>query len=77
MKLKNSRRFSKKRFTKVTIIYFLLFFVIFLLIDYYANMFFSFKLISLTSVTIAFFVGYFHTKYENRDHIDDVADELL
>lgn len=73
----NRKKFPLKRFVKVSVVYFLLFTVIFGMIDYYALMAFNFLWFLLLAAIIAVIVGYYHTKNTKHDHVDDVADELL
>jgi len=75
-KTKN-RKFPLRRFVKVSIVYFLLFTVIFGMIDYYALMAFNFLWFLALAAVIAVFFGYYHVKKAKHDHVDDVADELL
>jgi positive regulator of sigma E activity len=71
------KKFPMKRYLKVSFVYFLLFLVIFGIIDYYAMMVFNFTWFFILSAVLAIGIGYFHVIDGRRDHIDEVADELL
>jgi len=71
------RRFSWRRFLKVGTVYFILFVAIFGMIDYYALMAFNFLWFVALSAVLAGTLAYMHVKKGRRDHVDEVADELL
>jgi len=76
-KSRRRRHFSVRRFLKVATVYFILFLAIFGMIDYYALMAFNFFWFVALSAVLAAALGYRHVKKGRRDHVDDVADELL
>ena len=71
------RRFRWKHFWKVTAIYFILFIAIFGMVDYYALMAFNFLWFVALAAVLAPVMGYWHAKKGRRDHVDEVAEELL
>ncbi len=80
MKKKTAQRprgFRWKRFFKISAVYFLLFIALAGMIDYYAWMAFSLTWIAALCAAGALVLGYLHVRYGKRDHVDDIADELL
>ncbi len=71
------KKFSLKRLSKVTFIYFLLFLVLLSMVDYYAMMVYNFTLVLGISILLAMPAGLYHVMRSKRSHIDDVADEIL
>ena len=69
--------FNWSRYWKVSFVYFVVFVMIFSLIDYYALMAFNFLWLLVLSAVLALGVGYVHVKKGKRDHVDKVAEELL
>ena len=55
----------------------MVFIMISLLIDYYALMAFNFIYFTIISAILGLIVGYIHVKKGKKDHIDEVAEELL
>ena len=71
------KHFNWSRYWKVSFVYFVVFIMIFSMIDYYALMAFNFLWLTIISAIAALIVGYIHVKKGKKDHIDDVAEELL
>ncbi len=69
--------FLRKRFWKLTFVYFILFIAIFGLIDYYALMVFNFLWFVALSAILALMAAYWHLKDRRHDHVDEVVDEWL
>jgi len=76
-KHKKRHRINWKRYCKVSFVYFMVFIMISLLIDYYALMAFNFIYFTIISAILGLIVGYIHVKKGKKDHIDEVAEELL
>jgi len=76
-KRKNKKRFNTKRFFKLFVVYFLVFLASLSLIDYYAYMTYSPKIIVSFSIVVGLISAYIHIKKGKRDHVDEIADELL
>ena len=76
-KRKNKKRFNTKRFFKLFVVYFLVFLASLSLIDYYAYMAYSPKIIVSFSIVAGLISAYIHIKKGKRDHVDEIADELL
>ncbi len=74
---KKNHKFNLRRYLKVSFVYFVVFIMISLLIDYYAMMVFNFLWFLAASAVAALFVGFIHVKSGKRDHVDEVAEELL
>ncbi len=77
IKQKRRKSFNWSHYWKVSFVYFVVFVMIFSLIDYYALMAFNFLWLLALSVVLALGVGYIHVKKGKRDHVDEVAEELL
>jgi len=58
------------------IAYFLVFFSSLLLIDYYADMFIGFSLITAISAILAFVALRLHKKYKTKTQADELAKEI-
>jgi membrane protein YdbS with pleckstrin-like domain len=71
------KRFHLAHFLKVTTVYFILFVAIFGMIDYYAMMVFNFLWFVASAAVLALVAGWVHVKKGRRDHVDEVAEELL
>ena len=71
------KKFPLRRFLKVTTVYFLLFVALLSMVDYYAWMNFDFLYFIAFSALLAVGLGYYHVRYGRRDHVDDIANELL
>jgi len=71
------RKFRMLKFLKVSLVYFFLFVALFSMIDYYAMMAFNVMWFVVPSLVAAFGLGFYHVKYGKRDHVDDIANELL
>ncbi len=69
--------FNRSRYWKVSFVYFVVFVMIVSLIDYYAMMAFNFLWLLVLSAVLALGVGYVHVKSGKKDHVDEVAEELL
>ena len=69
--------FRLKHFLKVTAVYFILFVAIFGMVDYYAWMAFNFLWFVALAAILALAAGWLHEKKGRRDHVDEVAEELL
>ncbi len=76
-KTAKSKPFNWSRYWKVSFVYFVVFVMIASLIDYYALMAFNFLWLLALSAVLALGVGYVHVKSGKKDHIDEVAEELL
>jgi hypothetical protein len=76
-KQKKSRRSNWGHYFKVSFVYFIVFVMVSLLIDYYAMMAFNFLWFAAGSAVAALIVGYVHVKSGKKDHVDEVAEELL
>lgn len=76
-KEKRGQAFDSRRYLKVSFVYFIVFLMISLLIDYYAMMAFNFLWFLAGSAVAALVVGYIHVKSGKKDHVDEVAEELL
>jgi len=74
---KTEKRFNWQRYWKVSFVYFVVFVMIFSLIDYYALMAFNFLWLLALSAVLALTIGYVHVKKGKKDHVDEVAEELL
>ncbi|WP_457595766.1 hypothetical protein [Hydrogenimonas sp.] len=74
---KGKKSFRWRHFWKVTAVYFILFVAIFGMVDYYALMAFNFLWFVAASALLAVALGYVHVKKGRRDHVDEVAEELL
>ncbi len=70
-----AKRFSK-RYWKLSLIYFVIFLMIFALIDYYAWMEFSFWWVVGLSLVAGLVMGYIHIVKRWHDKVDEIADEL-
>jgi L-asparagine transporter-like permease len=70
-------RFPWTHYHKISFIYFVIFVMIFSLIDYYAMMTFNFLWLLVLSIVLGWGVGYIHIKKRWHDNIDEVADDLL
>ncbi|WP_456431185.1 hypothetical protein [Nitratifractor sp.] len=71
------KSFNWSRYWKVSFVYFVVFVMIVSLIDYYAMMAFNFLWLLALSAVTALIVGYVHVKSGKKDHVDEVAEELL
>jgi len=58
------------------IAYFLVFFSSLLLVDYYANMFFSFYIVAIVSAILSFVALEIHKKYKTKTQVDELAKEV-
>ncbi|ADV46230.1 hypothetical protein [Nitratifractor salsuginis] len=76
-KEKKRRKFNWGRYLKVSFVYFIVFIMVSLLIDYYAMMAFNFLWFVFGSAVAALIVSYIHVKSGKKDHVDEVAEELL
>ena len=76
-KVGTKKHFNWGRYWKVSFVYFVVFIMIFSMIDYYALMAFNFLWLAILSAILALGIGYVHVKKGKKDHIDDVAEELL
>ncbi len=47
------------------------------MIDYYVMMEFNFLWFAAVSVVLGVVIGYYHVRRGHRDHLDEVAEELL
>ena len=74
---KGRRGFRWRHFWKVTAVYFILFVAIFGMVDYYAMMAYNFLWFVALSALLALGFGYWHVRRGRRDHVDEVAEELL
>ncbi len=74
---KGPKPFRWRHFFKVSLIYIILFLAIFGMIDYYAMMEFNFLWFATVSVVLGVVIGYYHVRRGRRDHVDEVAEELL
>ncbi len=71
------RKFPRVKFLKLSFVYFVVFVMIFSIIDYYALMVFNFLWLLLLSAILGLIFGYIHIKKRWHDNIDEVAKELL
>ncbi len=71
------KHFPWGRYWKVSFVYFVVFVMITSMIDYYAMMAFNFLWILLADAVAALLVGWIHVRKGKKDHVDEVADELL
>ena len=74
-KMKN--RVLSKKFAKLFLTYFMLFVVLFGIVDYYAYMVFNFLYFIAISALIAVPVTWVHIKNGKKGHVDDVSDEIF
>ena len=58
------------------IAYFLVFFSSLLLVDYYADMFFSFYIVAIASAILSFVALKMHKKYKTKTQVDELAKEV-
>jgi len=73
----HKKKFHFLKYLKVTAIYFVLFLALSSMVDYYAMMMFNFTYFLVLSLLLALPIGYYHVMYGKKDHVDEVADELL
>ena len=76
-KHKKRHKFPWIKFYKLSFVYFVVFVMVFSIIDYYAMMAFNFLWFILLSVILGLIFGYIHIKKRWHDNIDEVAKELL
>ncbi len=76
-KSKKSNSFPFKHYFKVSFVYFVVFVMIFSIIDYYALMVFNFLILLIVASVLGLIIGFIHTKKHIKDNIDMVAEELL
>ena len=76
-KKKRTPHFSWSRYLKVSFVYFVVFVMVFSIIDYYALMVINFLWLLALSVVLALLSGWIHLRKGRRDNVDLVADELL
>jgi hypothetical protein len=74
---KKKHPFPTARFLKLSFVYFVVFVMVFSLIDYYALMAFNFLWLLALAAVLGLASGWIHIKKHLRDNIDLVADELL
>ena len=67
---------KKRHKIALFIAYFLVFFSSLLLIDYYADMFFSFYIVAIVSAILSFVSLQIHKKYKTKTQVDELAKEL-
>ena len=71
------KHFRWRHYHKISFVYFVLFLMIFLLIDYYAWMAIGVWWIVGASVVCGWIAGYIHIKKRWHDNIDEIAEEFL
>jgi len=76
-KTKKRKHFNWQRYLKVSFVYFVVFVMVFSIIDYYALMAFNFLWLLALACVLGLIIGYIHTKKGKKDHVDEVAEELL
>ncbi len=76
-KKKKKSFFKKIHYWKISFVYFVVFVMVFSIIDYYALMAFNFLWLLALSAVLGCIFGYIHIKKRWHDNIDEVADELL
>jgi hypothetical protein len=74
---KRKQSFPLARFLKLSFVYFVVFVMVFSLVDYYALMAFNFLWLLALAAILGLASGWIHIKKHIRDNIDLVADELL
>ncbi len=70
-------KFPWAKFHKLSFVYFVVFVMVFSIIDYYALMAFNFLWLLALSAVLGWTFGYIHIKKRWHDNIDEVAEELL
>ncbi len=70
-------RVLSKKFVKLFLTYFVLFVVLFSIVDYYAYMEFNFIYFIIISALIAAPVTWVHIKNGKKGHMNDVSDEIF
>jgi len=73
----HKKHFPWGRFLKLSFVYFVVYVMVFSLIDYYALMVFNFLWLLALAAVLGLGSGWVHLKKGRRDNIDLVADELL
>ncbi len=71
------KKFSRKRYGKIFLTYFVLFVALFGMIDYYADMVYNFLYFIIIAILIAAPTAWVHVKKGKKDHIDEVANEIF
>ncbi len=75
-KQKSHKTFRRKKFIKITLIYFVLFTALLSMVDYYALMVFNFGWMMLGALIVAVVMGWLHIKNGWHDHADDIAEMI-
>ena len=75
-KKSHSKTFRRKKFIKITLIYFVLFTALLSMVDYYALMVFNFGWMMLAALVVAVIMGWLHIKNGWHDHADDIAEMI-
>ena len=71
------KHFPWAHFLKVSFVYFVVYVMVFSIIDYYALMVINFLWLLALAAVLGLGSGWIHVKKRRRDNIDLVADELL
>ncbi len=75
-KKRQTRTFRRRKFLKISLIYFILFTALLSMVDYYAWMAFPFGRMMLAALAVAVVMGWLHVKKGWHDHADDIAEYL-